>query len=107
MWKMGYASYENFKIMNATFNEIPNWNWGSEEYIVYTPDYWEDYKQYTPYIKLPVLFYYGKSDWNIGPEHYKGINFPNMILWGSDVGHMPFMKNKEDLEKAIIYYKKK
>jgi proline iminopeptidase len=27
-----------------------------------------------------------------------------MMLWGSDVGHMPFLENKEDLERAIAAY---
>lgn len=107
MWKMGYSSYENFEKMGATFSEIPAWNWGSEEYIVYTSDYWENFKKYTPDLKMPVLFFYGKTDWSIGPEHYKGVNFPEMILWSSDVGHMPFLENKEDLITAINTFQKK
>lgn len=39
-----------------------------------------------------------------GPENYKDVNFPKMILFKSDVGHIPFMENKDDLEKAIIMY---
>jgi len=107
MWKMGYAHYENFEKMNKTFHEVPDWNWGSEEFIVYNPDYRINFKKYTPESKMPVLFFYGKKDWSIGIEHYKGVNFPNMMLWGSDVGHMPFLENKEDLIKAITAYQKK
>jgi proline iminopeptidase len=29
------------------------------------------------------------------------------MLWGSDVGHVPFLENKVDLEKAIASYQKK
>ena len=56
---------------------------------------------------VAVLFFYGKSDWTVGPEHYKGVNFPNMLLWGSNVGHVPFMENKIDMEKAMDSYLKK
>ncbi len=27
-----------------------------------------------------------------------------MMLWGSDVGHMPFLENIPDLEKAITSF---
>jgi proline iminopeptidase len=55
----------------------------------------------TSKVKQPVLFYYGKTDWAIGPEHYKMAAFPNMMLWGSDAGHMPFLEDKPDLVNAI------
>jgi proline iminopeptidase len=42
-----------------------------------------------------------------GPAIYKGVHFPEMMLWGSEVGHMPFLENKADLEKAIVSYQKK
>jgi len=30
-----------------------------------------------------------------------------MILWGSDVGHMPFLENGEDMQKAILAFLEK
>lgn len=42
-----------------------------------------------------------------GPEHYQGMHFPEMMLRGSDVVHMPFMENKPDLERAIASYQQK
>lgn len=107
MWKLGYDSYENYIRMGQTFGEVPDWNWGSEEYIVYTTDYHENFRKYTPEINVPVLFFYGKSDWVIGPEHYKDVCFPDMMLWGSDVGHMPFLENSSDLFQAIKSYRDK
>lgn len=100
-WKLAYASKENEKIMNNTFDEIPNWNYDFGGIGLSHKDYLINFKKYTPDIKIPVLFFYGKNDWTIGPKHYKGVLFPNMLLWKSEVGHMPFMENKEDLEKAI------
>lgn len=58
-------------------------------------------------MKMPVLFFYGRTDWAVGPEHYKYVRFPNMLLWGSDVGHVPFLENPADLEKAIAVFQKK
>ena len=53
---------------------------------------------------MPVLVFYGTRDWMVGPDHYTGLNFPNKMLWKSEVGHMPFLEAKEDLEKAIQSY---
>ncbi|HUI32953.1 MAG: alpha/beta hydrolase [Dysgonamonadaceae bacterium] len=101
MWKLGYAKQENEIEMDSTFNEIPDWNWDFASRAMSIEDYWKDYSFASSDVEIPVLFFYGKTDWIIGPEYYKSIYFPNMILWGSDVGHMPFMENKPDLEKAI------
>jgi len=104
-WKMGYASYESKKAMDATFAEIPNWN-KDQEKAEMPGDYFIDYNAITPRMKMPVLFFYGRTDWMAGPTAYKQVRFPNMLLWGSDVGHVPFLENKADVEKAILSYRK-
>lgn len=43
----------------------------------------------------------GKRDWTIGPKHYQGVDFPNMIRYKSAGGHLPFIENKKDVRKAI------
>ncbi len=101
MWKLAYAKEENDKFMNESFSEIPNWNHDFSAVGLYHNDYQKNFKTYTPKIKTPVLFFYGAYDWTIGTEHYKGVQFPNMLLWKSNVGHIPFMENKEDLVKAM------
>jgi len=106
-WKMGYADHHSIEIMNESFNDIPNWNKDFENTAMSIEDYRMDYKAKTVSIQMPVLFFYGKNDWMAGPNHYKGVNFPNMILWGSDVGHLPFIENKTDLDNAIYSYQKK
>ena len=103
-WKMSYASKSNKELMDATFNEVPNWNKDLERIALSIPDYWEDYKKQTKDMQMPVLVFYGKTDWNVGPEHYTGLEFPRMMLWGSDVGHVAIMENRPDLEKAITSY---
>jgi proline iminopeptidase len=107
MWELAFSHKDNERKMNETFNEIPNWNGDFSGVGMSHNDYLVDFKKHTSAIKTPVLFFYGTSDWSIGPKHYKGVKFPNMLLWKSNVGHIPFMENKEDLKKAIDYFKKK
>lgn len=107
MWRLAFASQENEKIMNETFNEIPNWNHDFSGIGMSHKDYEKNFKTYTANIKTPVLFFYGEYDWTIGPNHYIGVEFPNMFLWKSKVGHIPFMENKADLEKAMDKFKNK
>jgi len=106
-WKLGYASKKNKDIMDATFGEISNWNKDLENNALKAKEYFDDYRKFTADIKMPVLFFYGKTDWMAGPDSYKGVNFPKMMLWGSDVGHVASLENKDDLEKAIACYMQK
>jgi len=104
MWKIFYAKEENSWKMNDTYSNFKSWNNNQSESILEIPEYCSDYRQLCPAIKQPVLFYYRTTDWAIGPEHFKGVNFPNNMLWRGEVGHLPFPENKEDLMKAITSY---
>jgi proline iminopeptidase len=104
MWKIFYAEEANEQKMNETYGNFKNWNHDFSNKAMEVADYWTDFTSLCPKINKPVLFFYGKTDWAIGPNHYKKVAFPNMMLWGSNVGHMPFMENKEDLEKAIVVF---
>lgn len=105
-WKMGYSNKENEKTLDATYNEIPNWNGSFSSKAFAIDDFWQDFKIKSSTVHIPVLFFYGTRDWMVGPNHYQGINFPNQILWPVEGGHMPFMENKEQLQQAIISYSK-
>lgn len=100
-WKLAFASEANDKLMNASYQEIANWNNDFSAKALGIMDYWKDYLKETSRIKAPVLFFYGRNDWMIGPDHHTKAQFPTMMSWGSDVGHMPFMENRADLEAAI------
>ncbi|MHB9027547.1 MAG: alpha/beta fold hydrolase [Candidatus Latescibacterota bacterium] len=106
-WKMTYASPESEDAINATSGDIPNRNREAQKALLECSDYWKDFKPAMAEIDVPALFFYGAQDWMAGPLHYRGVNFPNMMLWESDVGHVPFLENKADLEKAIDSYRKK
>ncbi|MCP9200728.1 alpha/beta hydrolase [Gramella sp. GC03-9] len=106
-YKMAYASKEKEAVMNATWAEVENWNYDFGNSALSYDAYWKDYSVLSKTITVPVLFFYGRTDYMVGPEHYKLVQFPNMMLWGSDVGHVPFLENTEDLKKAILAYREK
>ena len=106
-WKMGYNDPENEKLIDATYGDINNWNGSFSNLAFSISDYWENFKTNTNQVNIPVLFFYGSEDWMVGPDHYKNIEFPLGLMWESKVGHMPFMENKGDLEKAILTFKSK
>lgn len=101
MWKIFFDNQENSIRMNETYHGFETWNSDQSENILEIPEYWEDHRKHTREFNRPVLFYYGKTDWAIGPQHYKGMEFPKMKLWGADTGHMPFLESKDDLMNAI------
>jgi proline iminopeptidase len=102
-WKMGYRSRENFEIMNASFEDIPGFNHDFENAPI-PEEYLVDVREMTAHVKVPVLFFYGRSDWMVGPNHYKSVKFPELLAWGSDVGHVPSLEAPDDLAKAIDAY---
>lgn len=104
MWKIFFNKQEDSWKMNETYGQFENWNSDQSEKILELDEYWNDFTKYTDKIEHPILFYYGEQDWAIGPEHYRSVKFPEMILWGSKEGHMPFLEDKADLIKAINYY---
>jgi pimeloyl-ACP methyl ester carboxylesterase len=105
-WKMGFETKEAEALLDATYTEIPNWNFNYGNAAFSYEDYWKDFKPVTAGVSVPVLFYYGTKDWMVGPQHYKGMQFQNMLLWDNEGGHIPFIENKEDLEKAISTFRK-
>lgn len=107
IWKMAFEKEENNKIMDATYDEFPNWNYDLGRQGLSIKEYWADFKPLTSKMKMPVLFFTGNRDWMAGPKNYEDVNFPHMMLFKSKVGHIPFMENKGDLEKALDMYIKK
>lgn len=103
-WKMAYEEKINDSIMNATYAGFKNWNYDFGSTAMGIDDYWKNFKPLTSKVKVPVLFFYGTKDWMVGPKHYRGVNFPEMMLWKNDGGHIPFQENKEDLQEAILTF---
>lgn len=106
-WKLAYASPESEERMNATYAEIPSFNNDLSGAALHAKDYWTDYRPASALVRLPVLFFCGTEDWCVGPKHYEGVRFPRMLLRRSRVGHIPFLENRADLDRAICRYIKK
>ncbi|WP_372652869.1 alpha/beta fold hydrolase [Draconibacterium sp.] len=101
MWQMGFESRDEMLKIGQTYGDIPNWNWDFGAVAMTIDDYQKDFVEFTSQVHMPVLFVYGKKDWMVGPEHFKKVKFPNMLLWGIDGSHMPFFGKKAELMKAI------
>jgi proline iminopeptidase len=101
MWKMGYLHPESIHKMNRTYQDIDNWNPDFSNLFIEYEEYMTDFRPVSATLNMPILFYYGAHDWMIGPDHYKDVYFPNMLLWEGDTGHMPFLENRDDLKNAI------
>lgn len=106
-WKMGSKHPETFVKLDQISFEMEHFNGDLSRYAMNYPEYWENFKPLTAKMQMPVLYFYGKEDFMVGPEHYKGLQFQNLLLWENKGGHVPFIEDKEDLEKAILVYTKK
>ena len=104
-WKMAFAEKKNDSVMNATYANFKDWNHEYSAVAMDDKEHWKDFRNLAPDINLPVLFFYGTRDWMVGPEHYKGINFPKMLLWEAESGHIPFLEARPELEKAILAFR--
>lgn len=103
-WKMGSGATGTFETLDEISAGIENFNYDFSNNALNYPDYWVDFKPLTKNMDMPVLYFYGETDYMVGPEHYKTLEFPNLMLWESDGGHVPFIEDKENLEKAILAY---
>lgn len=103
-WKMGSRESETFGKLDEISAEIPDFNYDLGNYVWNYPEYWNNFKPLTAKMSMPVLYFYGKNDFMVGPKHFNGIDFPNLMLWENNGGHIPFIEDKADLEKAILAY---
>lgn len=104
-WQMAYEHQESEAIMNDTYKGFENWNYDFSNAAMTMTDYRKDFKPATSGIDIPVLFFYGSRDWMVGPNHHEDLEFPELMLWKNEGGHLPFQENKEDLSEAILAYK--
>ncbi|WP_084608513.1 alpha/beta fold hydrolase [Xylanibacter oryzae] len=74
--------------------------------VIFMDEYWRDFRPLTYIVDKPVLFFYGKKDYAVGPNFYKGVHFPKMLLVGADCGHFPFIEVPNKLNKALDDYTK-
>ncbi|WP_169578147.1 alpha/beta hydrolase [Salinimicrobium xinjiangense] len=106
-WKMGSRHPDTFSKLDVASAGIENFNYDLSNSVMNYPEYWNNFKPLTAKMEMPVLYFYGTTDFMVGPEHYKGLNFKNLLLWKNKGGHVPFIEDKEDMEKAILSYREK
>lgn len=103
-WKLSYKSVDTHIKMNNTIKEVEDWNFDLSQAGIMIDDYWQNFKRSTSSVSVPVLFIYGTRDYMIGPEHYKGVNFPCVLMFPIDGGHMPILENPAEAAHAIRMY---
>lgn len=103
-WKMGSRDPETFKKLDEASAGIDNFNYDLSNKVMHDQDYWKNFKPLTASMKMPVLYFYGSTDFMVGPKHYIGLQFSNLLLWENKGGHVPFIEDKEDMEQAILAY---
>lgn len=107
IWKMGFSNFDDARAMGNVCSEIPVGNTDFENVALGINDYLYDFTGDTKNMIMPVLFFYGKKDWMVGPAHFKHIHFPNMLPWEADTEHMtPFLSDSLKLHDAINAYVK-
>lgn len=106
-FKMGSKFPDTFEKLNEISAEIENFNYDLSNYAMEYPETWKNFKPLSKNMTMPVLYFYGTEDFKVGPDHYQNLEFPNLLLWESKGGHIPFIEEEEELEKAIIVYAKK
>ncbi|MDO5321913.1 MAG: alpha/beta fold hydrolase [Bacteroidia bacterium] len=78
---------------------------GKGESVLDIEDYWEDFRPLSSTVTVPVLFFVGKYDRSIGPESYKDVHFPEVVIKTGDCGHFPFLESPEEWAAALDDYK--
>lgn len=100
-WELTFTTKQQAAKFREMFQEIDEWNTDFSRKAFENEDYNFDFSSVTKNINVPVLFFYGKQDLNIGYDHYKKIEFPNLLLYPIEGKHMDFIDNKEVYSKAI------
>lgn len=96
VWKLSFASIESAIKFSETYRGFEKWNTDYRDYVFSSEDYMNDFTPLSQEINIPVMFLYGKSDINIGGNHYLDIKFPNVELYPIEGGHMEFIHNQKD-----------
>lgn len=104
VYKMYYKEKASSDTMIAVMNRISKWNSDFSSQVNNYPEYFDDFSPLTKTVKIPVLVFSGSMDYDIGPEHYKLIRFPDQLLFKADCGHLPFVEAQPELETAISQY---
>lgn len=79
---------------------------GKGETVMGIDDYWEDFRPLSTSATVPVLYFVGKYNRSIGPESYKDLHFPNVVIKTGNCGHFLFLENPDEWAAALDEYMK-
>lgn len=104
VWKLSFSSLEAATKFGETYSGFQTWNTDFSKSAFLVDDYTKDYSPLTEKIGTPTLFVYGTDDKNVGIEQHPKVKFPNMLLVEVTGGHMGFIENKNDYDRAIASF---
>lgn len=70
------------------------------------PDYFKDQRTKTRQIKIPVLIISGTSDYTIGVNHNKLMQFPNQVIKLVEGGHALYLEHTKKFYNAVAPFLK-
>lgn len=100
-WKPYYARLSSSVLMDSVMSELAAPNTAFSRQAFSMGDYFRNYKPATAGFEGPVLLYFGRTDYAVGPWHYRDITFPAMTLRFWEGGHVPFIEGREELALAL------
>lgn len=103
-YKLMYRNAEEKKINDSVTNSAGNLNWEFANQVWNLPEYFSDFSELTARIKCPVLVMTGRTDYAIGPDHYRSFKFPKREIVYYNGGHAPFQEEPQWFAEKIISF---
>lgn len=100
-YKLQYQSLVDVEKMDSIDADFSS-NGDFQNYIFSSEEYFQDFRELTSFISVPVLVLSGKYDFAIGPEHQEGFQFKQAVFKQFATGHHPYAEVPEEFTKAIL-----
>ncbi|QHL88773.1 alpha/beta fold hydrolase [Nibribacter ruber] len=101
-----YTTPEGLQKMNEEDAKRPP-NYAFGQVWANSPEYFQDFTEVTRHLKMPVLVISGEQDFSIGPDHYKSFKFPNQTVASMPGGHVIYLEQNAQFQKAVKEFLKK
>ena len=77
---------------------------GFQSYIFSSESYFQDFRELTSAVSVPVLVLSGKYDYAIGPTHQESFQFKQAVYKVLGSGHHPYIENPEVFKKVVCEF---
>ncbi len=101
VWKLSFSTLESAIQFGESFSDFDKWNFDFRSAAPALDEYLKDYSILTKTIQKPVLYLYSAEDNNVGPNQYKKLQFPNLLLRRINGSHMEFINNQNAYISAV------